>query len=195
MPKISQSAFNERRAHILDAARQSFARRGIHVSVDEICLEAGVSKGALYGYFPSKDAIIQAIADSHAADFEAIAQAPDLAGLQALLIARANDVDPEGCRLEMEAWTYSLTHDALRDRLRENTSALRAAIQRALSGLQAAGKIRLRVDVAAAAAVIETFAMGAVAKAALSGEAEAGEMARRLSTLMSALMDVHSANA
>ena len=50
------------------AARRCFVRNGIHISVDDICAEAGVSKGALYGYFPSKDAVIQAIADEHVSD-------------------------------------------------------------------------------------------------------------------------------
>ena len=65
MPKLSQQTLDERRANIMDAARRCFARNGIHVSVDELCAEAGVSKGALYGYFPSKEAIIGAMADLH----------------------------------------------------------------------------------------------------------------------------------
>src|ERR1700754_657577 len=88
MPKISQDAYNARRARIVQAAVKSFAQHGIHVSVDEICAEAGVSKGALYGYFPSKDAIIQAIASDYAADFRAIRAAPDPGALRELMMQR-----------------------------------------------------------------------------------------------------------
>jgi AcrR family transcriptional regulator len=189
MPKISETAFNARRERILQAARHSFARRGIHVSVDEICQEAGVSKGALYGYFPSKDAIIQAIADHHAADFATIARASGMAELQALLLSRANEVSPETCRLELEAWTYSLTHEALRERLVGNTTALGAALTAALEGLERAGKVRLRIPARDAAAVLETFAIGLVAKTALGsggGRAAAGQ---ELACLVEALVE------
>ncbi|MBS1184391.1 MAG: acnR 2 [Proteobacteria bacterium] len=54
---------DERRAHILDAARTCFSRAGFHrTSMQEICAEAKMSPGGLYRYFGSKDAIIEAIA-------------------------------------------------------------------------------------------------------------------------------------
>jgi TetR/AcrR family transcriptional regulator, repressor for uid operon len=55
---------DERRAHILDAARTCFSRAGFHrTSMQEICAEAKMSPGGLYRYFVSKDAIIEAIAE------------------------------------------------------------------------------------------------------------------------------------
>mgnify|MGYP000915237796 CR=1 FL=1 len=54
---------DERRSHILDAARTCFSRAGFHrTSMQEICAEAKMSPGGLYRYFASKDAIIEAIA-------------------------------------------------------------------------------------------------------------------------------------
>jgi len=51
-----------RRDHILSAAANCFARAGFHgTSMQEICLEAEMSPGALYRYFRSKDEIIGAI--------------------------------------------------------------------------------------------------------------------------------------
>lgn len=50
---------------ILDAARNCFVRSGFQgASMNEICKEAGMSPGALYRYFPSKEAIIEAIAEA-----------------------------------------------------------------------------------------------------------------------------------
>jgi TetR/AcrR family transcriptional repressor of uid operon len=62
-PTPRESAQDARRSQILDAARTCFARSGFRgASMQEICLEAKMSPGGLYRYFPSKEAIIEAIA-------------------------------------------------------------------------------------------------------------------------------------
>lgn len=62
MPKITQQALERRRSDILDAATRCFARRGIHTTtMRDIFLEAGLSAGAVYNYFPTKDDIISGI--------------------------------------------------------------------------------------------------------------------------------------
>ena len=53
-----------RREHILEAATSVFARLGVHTArMDDIVQEAGLSKGAVYWYFASKDEIIKSILD------------------------------------------------------------------------------------------------------------------------------------
>lgn len=55
---------DERKAQILEAALKIFARKGFFgARTDDIAKEAGVSKGLLYWYFESKDAIIHALLD------------------------------------------------------------------------------------------------------------------------------------
>jgi AcrR family transcriptional regulator len=45
----------ETRTRILDAALEQFAKKGYNeASIDDICTEAGISKGAFYHHFPSK---------------------------------------------------------------------------------------------------------------------------------------------
>lgn len=52
----------ERRTQILEAAMQVFAERGFHQArMDDIAERSGLSKGALYLYYTSKDAIIAAL--------------------------------------------------------------------------------------------------------------------------------------
>ena len=49
----------ERKAQILEAAKESFTKRGFHKTrMSDIADASGLSKGALYWYFESKDAII-----------------------------------------------------------------------------------------------------------------------------------------
>ena len=61
MPKVTDAHVEARRQQILEAAHACFARGGFHqTSIQDICKEAGLSPGAVYGYFPSKDHIIAA---------------------------------------------------------------------------------------------------------------------------------------
>ena len=58
----------ERRAQILQAARDCFAERGYAVTrVEEIAKAAGLSKGGLYVHFVSKEAIFDALHDEEVA--------------------------------------------------------------------------------------------------------------------------------
>lgn len=62
MPKLTESQQEFRRTRILDAAEVCFARSGFHrTTMQDICREAGVSAGALYLYFNSKEALIEGI--------------------------------------------------------------------------------------------------------------------------------------
>jgi AcrR family transcriptional regulator len=47
----------EQRAHILEAAWEVFARKGMAATMAEIAAEASVSNGLVYHYFPTKEAL------------------------------------------------------------------------------------------------------------------------------------------
>ncbi|MEW6440044.1 MAG: TetR/AcrR family transcriptional regulator [bacterium] len=54
----------ERQENILDAASRVFAKDGYDkANVADICLEAGISMGALYKYFKNKEAVLMAVLD------------------------------------------------------------------------------------------------------------------------------------
>lgn len=64
MPKVSAEHLERRREQILEAAMSCFARKGFHeTSMQDVFAESGMSAGAVYRYFKSKDAIIKAIAE------------------------------------------------------------------------------------------------------------------------------------
>jgi AcrR family transcriptional regulator len=83
MPKLKPHIQRARREHILDAAERCFARAGFHrTTMHDICKEAAVSPGALYGYFDSKEALIAGICERERAEFAerlatALAETPD----------------------------------------------------------------------------------------------------------------------
>jgi AcrR family transcriptional regulator len=59
---VPQQRSEETRSRILDAAIRRFAIAGYDsASVEDICTEAGVSKGAFYHHFPTKQAIFLAL--------------------------------------------------------------------------------------------------------------------------------------
>jgi TetR/AcrR family fatty acid metabolism transcriptional regulator len=58
----SEELSEERQAQILEAAIREFAQHGFHATrMEDIAREAGLSKGAVYLYYKSKDAIIGAL--------------------------------------------------------------------------------------------------------------------------------------
>jgi AcrR family transcriptional regulator len=59
---MTQQRSEETRSRILNSAGEAFATKGYaSASVDDICTAAGVSKGAFYHHFPSKQAIFLAL--------------------------------------------------------------------------------------------------------------------------------------
>jgi TetR/AcrR family transcriptional regulator, transcriptional repressor of aconitase len=63
VPKVSQGYLDARRSEVLDAAIVCFSRDGFHrTTMKDIVRQSGLSPGAIYNYFKSKEEIIQAIA-------------------------------------------------------------------------------------------------------------------------------------
>ncbi len=63
MPKVSQQHLDARRAEIVAAAGRCFARQGFHATtMQDVLRESGLSVGAVYRYFRSKNELIVAVA-------------------------------------------------------------------------------------------------------------------------------------
>ena len=59
-----QDVSEERKSQILDAAMETFTKKGFHKTrMSDIAESSGLSKGSLYWYFDSKDAIILKLID------------------------------------------------------------------------------------------------------------------------------------
>jgi AcrR family transcriptional regulator len=64
MPRVTDAHLAARRQQILDAARIRFLRNGFHAtSMHDVIREAGLSVGAVYRYFPSKNDLVTALAE------------------------------------------------------------------------------------------------------------------------------------
>ena len=63
MPKLSEEAKHERRERILSASRRCFARFGYEgATVARLEHETGLSRGAIFNWFPSKEALFLELA-------------------------------------------------------------------------------------------------------------------------------------
>lgn len=66
MPRVTDEYLEARRREIVDAAITCFSRDGFHrATMQDIVRETGLSAGAIYRYFSSKEDIVAAIADEH----------------------------------------------------------------------------------------------------------------------------------
>jgi TetR/AcrR family transcriptional regulator, cholesterol catabolism regulator len=100
MPRVIKHP-DIRRAELLDRASGLFLRHGYdNVSLNDLIADAGVSKGAFYHWFPSKDALISALAERSAR--EAFAGVEDaVAACDGDALARLNTVLQAGFEVNM----------------------------------------------------------------------------------------------
>ncbi|MGH8138384.1 MAG: TetR/AcrR family transcriptional regulator [Steroidobacteraceae bacterium] len=188
MPKISAAAAARRRAHILDAARQCFAEHGIHVSVDEICAKAAVSKGAFYGYFDSKDAAIEALAKDHERVIGTVVELDSVERLIEKLTQLTTGRSTASSRLELETWVHALRLPSLRAALHDNVDGLRQALAASITRISRSAVLEQRTSPSSVAEILTIFSMGLIASAALGAEGGSRSAEAALKALVTALV-------
>ncbi|HEX4190001.1 MAG TPA: TetR/AcrR family transcriptional regulator [Marmoricola sp.] len=126
MPKVTPAYRDARRAEILAAARRCFLRQGFHAtSMTDLFAETGLSAGAVYGYFSSKDELITAIAEQNIASVvgrfaEVAREQPGSAESVGDLLVAALEVirieqEADGlAALAIQVWAEALRNEPLR---------------------------------------------------------------------------------
>jgi AcrR family transcriptional regulator len=71
-PTTQRADARRNRAKVLAAARSQLAEHGLDTQIEEIAREAGVGVGTVYRHFPTKEALLEALAQDK---FEGLAQA------------------------------------------------------------------------------------------------------------------------
>jgi AcrR family transcriptional regulator len=123
MPKLADEVRAQRRQQIIDAAWRCAARKGFSdLTVDEVCAEAGVSKGKFYGYFPSKQALLLALLEEDAGSLDQLAErleGAEISDVERLRrFTRATierGEEPGQVQLRADLWAGVLTDDAVRE--------------------------------------------------------------------------------
>lgn len=136
MPKVSSEYRDGRRAQILAAARRCFVSNGFHqTSMQDLVRESGMSSGAVYRYFDSKDAMIVAIAEENLDQVVTIVResvrggaAVGAALASALEYVSARHEDDGFGAIALLVWSEALRNPALATRLQESFDAGVAAL-------------------------------------------------------------------
>ena len=172
MPKISEAQRQTRRQEILAAALRCFSRDGFHnTTTADIVRESGVSQGALYLYFATKEDIILALADDrhqNEAIINALAQREQdpVQGLLSLIELYADGL-ADGTRLDarrvgIQGWAEALRSPRIHESVIEGLNAVRAAIVRLIERGQHTGQIRPEIDAEALSRVLIALFQGLV---------------------------------
>lgn len=178
MPKVTDAYRRGRRDHILDAARRCFLRSGFHAtSMQDVLREAGMSSGAFYLHFASKDELIIAIAEDNVREVTAIVRqnreggsAECLGGvlghaLAAIIDRHARDGLAD---LAIHVWSEALTNPTLSKRLQELLAELRDDIT---DGTEVGGVSQGPVERTAVATVLAAVLPGLILQLAVVGPA------------------------
>ena len=73
MPKVSEQTRQSRRGELLEAGWRCLRQTTFpQLTVDQLCAEAGVSKGAFYGHFRSKQDFLLALLEQDATELDGV---------------------------------------------------------------------------------------------------------------------------
>jgi AcrR family transcriptional regulator len=165
MPKVTEAHLEARRQQIVDAAQTCFGRKGYHqTTMQDICQESGLSPGAIYRYFASKEAIRTAVYDRHqdwARDVLEAARSRAAGPLdtlevigQTMWLAFFNDPAFETMtRVEIENWPEVIRDKDLLDDRRKDLAFWRTLVTQLLTEAKKVGQLKADVDPASLASL------------------------------------------
>lgn len=144
MPKVSDDHRAERRRQILDGARAAFARYGYGgATVARLEHQIGLSRGAIFNYFPSKWAIFYALAQE---DQERVVRIMLEDGFGAVLRVMTDEA-PDWLGVHFELIGLLRTNPDLRDEWAERTPGLNRELTERFAEMQRRGELRRDISV------------------------------------------------
>ncbi|GLY29512.1 TetR/AcrR family transcriptional regulator [Kineosporia sp. NBRC 101731] len=175
MPRVTEEYRAARRGEIISAAGELFARNGFHVtSMADIIAASGLSAGAVYRYFRSKEELIGAVAESAlgTAD-EVFAQlleldpAPSPAQAVTTMIdhlmtnvARETVAGVDLTRIALQVWAEAVRNPDLSARVNAAVSRLRSRYTEVVQRSQAEGQLPAGADPVQVGAVMLGITQG-----------------------------------
>jgi len=195
VPRVSEAHFAARREQILDAARRRFLHNGFHsTSMQDVIAEAGLSTGAVYRYFRSKNEIIAAIAGSYATGLREVigdlAADPEL-GLGEVMERVVEVVDentgPDGVlRLAVQVWAEALRDPAVAAVAEQIYVTMRGNFVELAQRAVEAGELPADADPKAVGATLFSLVLGYALQRMLTGQPDLDTYRAGLRSLLTA---------
>jgi len=190
--RLTRAEKRERtREELVAAAGRLFTERGFHAtSVDEIALEAGYTKGAVYSNFGSKEDLFFAVYERRAATMVgAIRRSVGEVGAEDALNALARDTttrrgrDDGWLAVFFEFWAHVLRHPELRKRFAEIRRGYLRALEEALEAFGRERGGALPVDAADAVVAMNAAQIGIALERLTDPERVPVDLGERVSLL------------
>ena len=155
--RVTDAHVEARQNQILDAAWVCFAERGYRqATMQDIAAKAGLSTGAIYLYYESKDALIKAINERsletgrrmvEAARASSMGPLSSIRSIGAAMISVFSDPGFEAAtRLSIETWPEMIRNEQLKANTRREMSFWRQEMAKLVREAQEAGEIRPDAD-------------------------------------------------
>lgn len=149
MPRLTDGIRTERRRRLVEAARRCIARGGLRsLTIDDVCTEAGASKGAFYTYFEGKHELLLALLDEEADSVRSLMrdiERGEATGVGRLRrFARAmleRGEDPAVLQLPADLWAEMSSDAQVRERWRATMAERRALLRSWIDAGIAAGEL------------------------------------------------------
>lgn len=194
MPRVSEEHLERRRQQILDAAQLCFARKGFYeTSMQDIFTESGLSAGAVYRYFKSKNDIIAALAaettvELRATMTRAIRSDPLPTPTQLVRVIAEYIVErsgPEGpVRLAPQAWALALVHEEAAEYVKDAVRAMRDRWYEYVERMVEVGWLPPDTDIRAVTTAIIGLVPGFMLQHLIIGDVDPETLARGVATLL-----------
>jgi len=196
MPKLSKDALDERRSHILRAAEVCFARDGFHrATIADVCKQAGVSTGAVYVYFPNKEAIVSAMLQEaqakRRAQLEAAESGSDPAQVEQVLLEWARAIftneGQHASKIDVNLWAEAAGNPRVAKIAAAALAEATRTVREVVAARQPADGPLGELDPEAVASVLVAVFLGLEVQTAVGVSLGAAEVLRVLATLFSPL--------
>lgn len=139
MPKISEERKAERREQILEGARRCFAEHGYEgATVAKLEREIGLSRGAIFNYFPSKEDLFVELAVRDSARMSEIWLEH---GLEAV-VREVMELDPAWLSVYLELFRRVRNDDDFRERIESRQKEIAPANRARIEEAQRSGEFR-----------------------------------------------------
>lgn len=177
VPRVSEDHLTARRDQILVAARACFLRKGLHnSSMQDLIKEAGLSVGAVYRYFKSKNEIIAAIAEGVTGGIRTQIDEvgrlglPLLESMALVLDVIDEQLGPDGnLPIALQVWSEATIDPAIHAIVKERYIALRSSVRTLVAQAVTNGELPADADVDAIATAYYALIPGYALQRVLTG--------------------------